>query len=153
MIYTLSVLRIWNLQIWAFSFFKWLYMGEMSSNWRWNDFFSKKLQKPLTSVCEMHTYFIFGFKDTPLLKKLVKGLLIAEWVGLHTIEEINFCNLNFIFRFTFDSRLVFDPLKSEITIHLGVVCPSPIDCKLSAVWTTSLFNLRCWHAALCKLEI
>ena len=101
---------------------------------------------------------IFSFGLRTLVKFwlrawLVKGMLIAEWVGLHTIEEINFCNLNFIFRFTFDCSLVFDPLKSELIIHLGVVCFSPIDCTLSAVYTTSLFNLRCWHEALCNLEI
>ena len=43
--------------------------------------------------------------------------------GLHTIEEIHFCNLNFIVRFTFHSSLVFDPLKSEIIVQLGLCAP------------------------------
>ena len=79
--------------------------------------------------------FSFGLRTLPFEKFwlrtwLVKDMLKAECVGLHAIEETNFCNLNFIFRFAFDCSLVFDPLKSELTIHLGVVCRSPIDCTV-----------------------
>ena len=88
----------------------------------------------------MHTYSILSlglripsFEKFWIRDWLVKGILIAECVALHTIEKIYFCNLNLIFCFTFDSRFVFDPLISEITILLGIVCPSPIECILSAV--------------------
>ena len=50
-------------------------------------------------------------------------MLIADCVGLHAIAEIHFCDLSFIFRFKFDSSLVFDPLKAETTMHLGLCAP------------------------------
>ena len=61
----------------------------------------------------------------------------AEYIGLHAIEELNFCNPNFICRITFNCSFVLNPLQLEITINLEVMCLSPIDCIFSVVFMTS----------------
>ena len=94
--------------------------------------FSEKLQKSLSSICEIHTNFFSLGLRTPRFEKfwfcawLVKIGRLQNALDCLQLERFSFVALYFILRFPLNSSLVFSPLKSDIIINLVIKCPSPL---------------------------